>query len=387
MKKYFILLSLILAFATIDVFATAPTMGNWRWRADDADEANAHNLAAENSTITIYNSLNIRLRIENYDSDYSMSGDLFDNSNYTLVYSQDQSAWSVITTSDSTNHFALALSSHFADGDVTSSILLTGSGGSYKEGIMVESSTTNSLTLDNGDRAEFEYCIKPTINVLPSTTYYFALADDGSAMGVNGSRPTLTTTGSLPVELTSFTAQLNRQNVVLNWETATEVNNYGFEVQRADISSQISEKVWKLVGFVEGHGNSNSQKEYNFVDANLISGSVSYRLKQIDTDGAFEYSDVVVVETNIQKGFKLDQNFPNPFNPSTIITYSIPEASNVSLKIYNTIGEVVATLVNKYQEVGNYSVTFNASNLPNGVYLYSITVDEYSSIKKMILIK
>ncbi len=207
--------------------------------------------------------------------------------------------------------------------------------------------------------------------------------------------------GSLPVELTSFTASsisstnetISTGTVVLNWETATEVNNYGFQVERK--KGKVESEIWEEVGFVEGHGNSNSQKDYSYVDSNPISGINRYRLKQIDTDGEFEYSEIVEVEVDIPIVFKLSQNFPNPFNPTTEINYSIPNvgtsgsvsSTNVSLKIYDILGREVATLVNKKQTPGNYSVAFNASQLSSGIYFYSIRTDVNASIKKMILLK
>ncbi len=196
-----------------------------------------------------------------------------------------------------------------------------------------------------------------------------------------------------PVELVSFTAEVLQDSVVLYWETATEINNYGFDVER----TLSGVEAWETLGFVVGHGNSNSPKYYEFVDMNRLVDGAIYRLKQIDTDGGFEYyRETVEVEgyniTDVEEEtlpteYSLEQNYPNPFNPTTVITYSIPKASDVSLKVYNTIGEVVSTLVNGHQEAGKFNVTFNANNLPSGVYFYSIRADGYSSVKKMLLIK
>ncbi len=189
---------------------------------------------------------------------------------------------------------------------------------------------------------------------------------------------------AVPVELTSFSASAIGENVVLNWQTATEVNNYGFSLER---KSKIENREWKEVAFVEGHGNSNSPKEYSFVDTDKLGGTVQYRLKQIDTDGAFEYSDIVTVELEILKEFKLSQNYPNPFNPSTTIKYEIGKDVFVTLTIYNSLGEVVKTLVNKKQSVGIYEVKFDASSLPSGIYLYKINSGNFSESRKMLLLK
>ncbi|NUN10640.1 MAG: T9SS type A sorting domain-containing protein [Ignavibacteriaceae bacterium] len=199
----------------------------------------------------------------------------------------------------------------------------------------------------------------------------------------------------LPVELVSFTAMVKAASVSLNWETATEVNNYGFEIQRSENREQgtgnkeqgAMEK-WDIVGFVAGSGNSNSPKEYTFADKNLKPGKYLYRLKQVDTDGSFSYSAAVEVDFNsIPKEFSVSQNYPNPFNPSTTIDYSIPSASDVKIEVYDVIGNKVAELFNEKKEAGYYSVPFNASALPSGVYVYRIEAGEYRAGKKMTIIK
>ncbi len=204
----------------------------------------------------------------------------------------------------------------------------------------------------------------------------------------------------LPVELTSFTAALKSSatgepNVILNWATATEVNNYGFEIESQILkqASQPTRQVqndndqWEIIGFVEGHGNSISPKEYTFTDKAHEAGKYTYRLKQIDFDGKFEYSDVVEVNVESIKDFSLDQNFPNPFNPSTMIKYSIPTKEFVSLKIYDILGNEVVDLVNENKEAGNYEVSFDASNYPSGLYIYSISAGSFNQVRKMMLVK
>jgi len=185
----------------------------------------------------------------------------------------------------------------------------------------------------------------------------------------------------LPVQLSSFTANPFEGKVQLNWSTATEVNNYGFEILRS------TQNDWEKIGFVAGHGNSNSPKDYSFTDANAPKGNVSYRLKQIDTDGSFSYSDVVTVNNVLAKSFKLYSPYPNPFNPSTTIKYSIPSASNVSLKIYDVIGNEVASLVNERKDAGEYEVNFNAKDLPSGIYFSTLRSNGNVQTQKLILIK
>ncbi|GBD89238.1 hypothetical protein BMS3Abin03_03188 [bacterium BMS3Abin03] len=188
----------------------------------------------------------------------------------------------------------------------------------------------------------------------------------------------------LPVELTSFTASTQGSTVTLNWKTATEVNNYGFEILRSTKSDN-----WTKIGFVEGNGNSNSPKSYSFTDENLArSSKFYYRLKQIDNDGQFEYSNTIEVDLNIPEKFVLEQNYPNPFNPSTTIRFAFEENTFATLKIYNAIGEEVAELFNGTAEAGRvYSLNFDASKIPSGIYLYKLNSGKNVAVKKMILLK
>lgn len=197
----------------------------------------------------------------------------------------------------------------------------------------------------------------------------------------------------LPVELNSFSAKLKNNLMILKWITNTEMNNYGFEVQRIIFNgSSIQNDSWEKIGFVKGHGISNSPKEYYFEEKISKSGKYLYRLKQIDNDGQYKYSDVVEVlvdnlELVLPKEFSLSQNYPNPFNPSTTISYSIPKTSKVKVSVYNSNGEVVKTLVDEFKEAGNYQVTFNAFGLASGVYFYQLQAGKFNSAKKMLLTK
>jgi hypothetical protein len=193
----------------------------------------------------------------------------------------------------------------------------------------------------------------------------------------------------VPVELTSFTARKNTGNVLLEWTTASEQNNAGFEVER---KSQGGD--WNTLGFVRGNGTTTEAQSYAFMDK-AVSGIVQYRLKQIDFDGQFEYSPVIEVDAGLPKEFVLEQNYPNPFNPTTIISYQLPVAGTVSLKIYDMLGKEVATLVNARQEAGLYNFNFNASNLASGIYFYRLQVSattgasssSFVQTKKMMLVK
>lgn len=186
-------------------------------------------------------------------------------------------------------------------------------------------------------------------------------------------------------------------SVTLKWQTQTEFDNYGFEVERtANLRGLKNENGdsnlggFSFIGFVKGSGNSNSSKQYSFVDSNPSLGKIQYRLKQIDNDGSFKYSHVVEAELNfIPKEYSLCQNYPNPFNPTTVISYQLPVAGNVTLKIYDVLGREVATLVNEVQQAGKYNVQLSADNyhLSSGVYIYRINAGKFSEEKKMLLLK
>jgi len=188
---------------------------------------------------------------------------------------------------------------------------------------------------------------------------------------------------ALPVELSMFSSVLNGNQVDLRWTTETEVNNYGFNVERS-----VENNEWTTIAFVDGNGNSNSPKYYYYPDKDIYrSGNYSYRLKQIDNDGTFKYSGIVNLNVTIPGKYYLSQNYPNPFNPETRIDFTLPEKQFVSLKVYNTLGELVKTLVNEQREPGNYSEVFNAANLPSGVYIYRLETENFSENKKLTLLK
>jgi len=186
----------------------------------------------------------------------------------------------------------------------------------------------------------------------------------------------------LPIELTLFSATASNMDIILSWSTATEVNNAGFEIQR--IEGEIE---FVAIGYVPGHGTTTESKNYKFIDANLSSGSYTYRLKQIDFDGTFSYSYEVNVDVISPVQFELTQNYPNPFNPSTKIKFAIPQSSDVTLKVYNALGQEVSTLINQFMESGIHTINFDASILNSGIYFYKLNAGHYSDVRKMTLIK
>jgi hypothetical protein len=187
----------------------------------------------------------------------------------------------------------------------------------------------------------------------------------------------------LPVELVSFSAQVNGGSVNLSWKTATEMNSSAFDIEKRLTGATD----WQKAGEVKAAGTSISARNYSFSDKILKAGKLDYRLKMIDYDGSYKYSSVVNVEVSVTENFGLSQNYPNPFNPTTNISYQIPKAGYVSLKVYNIIGSEIATLVNQVEPAGDYKVQFDTHNIASGTYFYRLTVGGVSLYKKMIVLK
>ncbi len=237
-------------------------------------------------------------------------------------------------------------------------------------------------------------------------------------------RGVFVTSMPLPVEISTFTADVKLNCVELKWETETEVNSFGFEIQR----KSEDKPEWQTVGTVGGKGNSNTKSTYSFTDYPDVYGVLNYRLKQLDNDGQVNYSSILTVEYYGANKFELYQNYPNPFNPVTTIKYSIPSViasepdlsgersnlsnntqnqqivhgtlratnltssnsrndANVQLVVYDILGRKISTLVNKRQSPGEYSVQFDASDLPSGTYFYTLRVGDFVATKKMQLMK
>jgi hypothetical protein len=195
----------------------------------------------------------------------------------------------------------------------------------------------------------------------------------------------------LPVELVSFTAGSVSGNIELKWKTAAEKNNYGFEIEKQlsnDNITKLQNSFWKKTGFVEGNGTTHTPNEYTFTERDISPGKYSYRLKQIDRDGRFEYSkEVEVTVAGIPKEFALEQNFPNPFNPTTEIRYQMSEVGKTALIIYDALGREAATLVNEVKEAGSYSASFDGTKLASGVYIARLTSNGKSQMRKLVLMK
>ncbi len=275
----------------------------------------------------------------------------------------------------------------------------------YKQGASAPSFTTISFSWQEGNGTTIIYQrwgnysvdIDLLSGVNSSGTWVFECYYHAPTNGVNCTNPiylnnggsnysfTFTADATLPVEISTFSASVINKSVNLVWHTATEVNNYGFEIEKRQLSVLNSQ--WSKVGFVNGNGNSSSTNDYSYTDKTVTSGKYSYRLKQIDNDGQYEYSKEVEVDLGKPTTFALNQNYPNPFNPSTSIQYSVVGSQYVSLKVFNVLGKEVAVLVNEKREPGTYTVDFTSANLSGGAYFYRLQAGDFVQTKKMILLK
>ncbi|MFZ4622039.1 MAG: T9SS type A sorting domain-containing protein [Bacteroidota bacterium] len=208
-----------------------------------------------------------------------------------------------------------------------------------------------------------------------------------NSVTLGGGGSTVTVLGSLvtplPVELTSFAASVKGSTVELRWSTATEVNNSGFDVEK-NVNG-----AWKKLGFIEGAGTSNAVHQYSYSDKAVSGSTVAYRLKQIDRDGKFSYSNTIEAVTALSANdYVMSQNYPNPFNPSTTFSFAAKNAERTTVKVYNLVGQEVAVLFNDVAQPNQlYTLRFDAKNLPSGIYLYSLRSASRNEVKKMMLMK
>lgn len=192
---------------------------------------------------------------------------------------------------------------------------------------------------------------------------------------------------SVPVELIDFTGRVSDNVVILTWHTASEINNFGYEVERSSDSQKF-----KKIGFVRGNGNSNTVQKFEFIDTDISAGRYYYRLKQIDLDGTFVYLKTIEISLNLPEEFQLLQNYPNPFNLETRIEYHIPSSGFVTLKVFDVKGKERDILVHEHLPGGYHKTIWNAHDLPSGVYFYQLSVKgdskiQFSAVRKLILLK
>jgi hypothetical protein len=265
-----------------------------------------------------------------------------------------------------------------------------------KNGLPTDTTSYILLTTINENVLSFD---DDDIQSNQTYTYRIRSLCDG-ASSIWGNEATAYVPNIVPVELQSFTAEINGSNVNIIWSTATETNNQGFEIQKQVDNRQSAVGNWRSIGFVPGFGTTTEMHHYSYTDESLQSGNYQYRLKQIDFDGSFEYSNILEVTIDAPTEFTLEQNYPNPFNPSTKIKYSIPSVTlrqaqsdiPVTLIVYDVLGNEVATLVNEEKPAGTYEVEFNVAQvsrpeLASGIYFYQLKAGNFLEIKKMILLK
>ncbi|MBK7255621.1 MAG: T9SS type A sorting domain-containing protein [Ignavibacteria bacterium] len=243
-----------------------------------------------------------------------------------------------------------------------------------------------SVNITNGVTCTFDVSWNPSCSQAGTYQVCFSGIDNATVPCTTTVCVTYVVDCPLPVELSSFTSAVSGRDVSLNWSTSSEENNARFEIERSS-----TENIWTKVGSVNGNGTTTNPHSYSFTDRGLASGNYSFRLKQIDFNGNFQYynlSNEVVIGT--PDNFSLTQNYPNPFNPSTKISYSIPSEGKVSLSIFDMTGKEVKSLVNSVQTAGYYSVSFDGSSLASGVYYYRVTVtgqNNFVATRKMLLVK
>jgi hypothetical protein len=193
----------------------------------------------------------------------------------------------------------------------------------------------------------------------------------------------ITLNSLLPVELTSFAGARAGKQVVLSWETATEINNAGWYVEY-----RTGSDVWHSAGFLRGAGNSNATKLYRFEVTSPSNANIFFRLRQVDFDGTIHFSKIIeIAPLSAPQVFRLEQNYPNPFNPVTTIAFALPARAEASLAVYNQLGQMVTKLADGTLDAGAYSFIWNAADMPSGIYYYELKAGNFRAIKKLVLMK
>jgi hypothetical protein len=187
---------------------------------------------------------------------------------------------------------------------------------------------------------------------------------------------------TIPVELISLSVNQIQTGIQLRWSTASEINNYGFEILRKSIEGD-----WEAICFVEGKGTTTEISQYSYLDQNFTEGKYSYRLKQIDFDGSYELSETFEIEVYLPSELRLNQNYPNPFNSETVLSFIVPDDEMVHLYLLNSIGERVIDFINDRITAGFHTIKFNAENLASGVFFAVLQTPNILKCVKIIFIK
>lgn len=377
MKKFLLLTFLIVS--TVQSYAFV-TQGNWRWRKDDGSETTATWMAAENAEATISSSSdNIRLRIELFNEGSSNT----DVSTTILVYSADGgTTWDSVSNIAGSRPFVLAGSSPFVNNlDPTTRQLTSRGGYTYTAGQMI----TSSSTLGNNNivpsaATEYEWVIKPTANMLPSTTYWFK-ADtkpgDGTYDG-DAPTPSLTTEAVLPVRLAEFTVKPDGKKVKIEWVTAFEQNNDRFEIERSSDS-----RTWKTIATIKGNGTTSQKSNYQAFDNLPLKGLNYYRVKQYDLNGKAYASDIRSLKMLIENS--LISVFPNPAKSVINFTLSDYSGKNIVATLTNNNGRMIHTETIKNIQA-NTTYTLNTRQQPApGIYVLHLKGDGLSESIKVVV--
>jgi photosystem II stability/assembly factor-like uncharacterized protein len=262
------------------------------------------------------------------------------------------------------------------------------SGDLYQSGLSMpftDISIDNGLTWHYAQLSEFQIYSTLNSKIVDYSRWYITGTKNAIT---NGFVLYTDNAAGVPVELVSFSAEASGKGIHLKWITASELNNLGFEVERALPSTTPGQDDWVRIGFVEGKGTTTEIQNYFYTDDLYGVNELKfyYRLKQIDFNGTYGYSEEIEIE-GAPRSFGLGQNFPNPFNPFTTIKYEIPESRFVTIKVYDVLGKEVAILVNEEKPVGEYEVEFIGNNFPSGIYFYQLQAGSFVKTKKMILLK
>ena len=248
-------------------------------------------------------------------------------------------------------------------------------------GLLIFAGSSGSPLIGQGILVEFEFKVVGQPGMQTAMIFPVMVLNEGSP-SVTAYGGIFTVNYVIPVELVLFKGLVTGKDILLTWETASESDNYGFEIER---STNI--KKWRTIGFVPGYGTTTITHQYSFIDKNVNSGTYYYRLKQIDMNGNFEYSKVIETVVSPPKKFFLGQNFPNPFNPITVIPFDLPEKSKIKLTLYNLMGEIVELISIGEYSAGHHEVSFNAGNLGAGLYFYKLEAKDFMDIKKLLILK
>ena len=319
---------------------------------------------------------------------YTNYGYNFDVYNVSIYFAFENPAMDQFTINSITNesYNLISLAAYQVSESSTDTLIIEGWNGSDKKYTNTFLGISNWQILD----LNYENINKVIFRLKPS--------GNGSLSDYNFDNFSFNST-TVPVELVEFKATSQENNIKLEWQTATELNNFGFDIERQMTNNSITNNPitnnsttnnqWSKLGFVKGNGTTTASESYSFADNTVINGNkYKYRLKQIDQNGSYKYSSETEVTANlVPASYSLSQNYPNPFNPSTTINFVIPKASFVNLKVFDVLGNEVATLVDENKDAGKYKIVYDAQNLASGIYIYKLVTDGYISTKKMVLIK